>query len=715
MASKQLSIIVQAVDRATAPLRSIAAAAIGVGNTGVRAMVAIGRSVGSAMQSLFSLRSLVLSAGAAFAAFRAFDALGEAANTLDEINDASTRLGLSVETLSELRYAANLAGIEFESLASGLATAQKNLGQLAETGGGRARDAVKILGIQISDSSGKLRDMNELLPELLDALASAEGPSREFLAQRIFGESGGRFLQFINEGTNRLREYGREARALRVVFTPEQVKAAAEFRDGVDQVKQAWLGMKVAILDQVGPGLTELLKSIASSIAAVPEIVGNMLDVVRTALSGGPAAEAILREIDVMVQAAVRVAAAAIDAGARVLLVTGVLAMDAAFAVLGPKLEHGLKRMLKGSFHTGYALFFDLSADLFDGMMEQGSIDKLKENAEWWRQARKDMLGPDTYNSANSLKFFDHAAAELNNTALALKETWAGLGDEVGANAGVFLASIDSLLGISAALAKTSLNAADAASNLSNVAVVVKDPFWLGRVQPLEFGQITAGLSDAADDLVREANEVDAAFKRIGVTAAETFSGQLAGAIVDATAGVKSFGDAVKEMFSGLLKQVSQAILQFIILRTVAGVATSSFGSSAGGATMSGGSVTTIGGGVFANKGGLIPELRFAGGGPVPGPNINRDMVPALLTPGEYVLNRRAVSMAGIDFLGGLNRGDVPRGGAPSITISQTIVFQGKQESAPTRREIERATMQGVLAALSQSPSARQQLRSLIA
>ena len=53
------------------------------------------------------------------------------------------------------------------------------------------------------------------------------------------------------------------------------------------------------------------------------------------------------------------------------------------------------------------------------------------------------------------------------------------------------------------------------------------------------------------------------------------------------------------------------------------------------------------------NKGGLVPA--FKGGGKVPGGGPNRDSVPAMLTPGEFVMSRGAVQRYGTDTLASMN------------------------------------------------------------
>ncbi len=64
--------------------------------------------------------------------------------------------------------------------------------------------------------------------------------------------------------------------------------------------------------------------------------------------------------------------------------------------------------------------------------------------------------------------------------------------------------------------------------------------------------------------------------------------------------------------------------------------------------------------GSFFYNGGTVP-LHFASGGLVPGANLGRDTVPAMLAGGEAVLNHRAVHMLGAGAIHALNSGAVSR------------------------------------------------------
>ena len=58
---------------------------------------------------------------------------------------------------------------------------------------------------------------------------------------------------------------------------------------------------------------------------------------------------------------------------------------------------------------------------------------------------------------------------------------------------------------------------------------------------------------------------------------------------------------------------------------------------------------------------GVSTIVPFAGGGLVPGPRVAADIVPARLTPGEWVLRQRAASYYGHSILEAMNRQLVPR------------------------------------------------------
>lgn len=80
--------------------------------------------------------------------------------------------------------------------------------------------------------------------------------------------------------------------------------------------------------------------------------------------------------------------------------------------------------------------------------------------------------------------------------------------------------------------------------------------------------------------------------------------------------------------------------------------------------------------------------LRFATGGHVPGPNVNADVVPAMLTPGEYVVRKQVVDRIGRDRFDALNNGQVQyfaTGGSvlPADAVNRAQTFARAQNGEP--------------------------------
>lgn len=311
MTTKQLSIVVKVVDQAVAPLNNITQRVLGVGTAVVQVenkATASARSgtgllgwVSKLTGGLVSLKGLVAGALGGFAAYLgaqgAWNALDGAAQTLESIGDLSERLGLSVKTVSQLRYAAKLANIDLESMAGNFSTANKNITQFALTGSGKAADAIKRIGLNVRDSNGQVRSFNDTLPDLLDGLAKLPKAERAFAADKIFGGGGSRFLLFLNQGATALKAYNKEAQALGVVFDDEQIEAASKYRDAIDRVSEAWLGLRVRALIAVGPDLTDALNTVAKVMAAMPAMIKTGLKNIRAAFSGDGDAIAKVSEL----------------------------------------------------------------------------------------------------------------------------------------------------------------------------------------------------------------------------------------------------------------------------------------------------------------------------------------------------------------------------------------------------------------------------------
>ena len=144
------------------------------------------------------------------------------------------------------------------------------------------------------------------------------------------------------------------------------------------------------------------------------------------------------------------------------------------------------------------------------------------------------------------------------------------------------------------------------------------------------------GLGVGFERVKTESEEI---YTRLGEQLPAAMRDGLTNAMMAAVEGADELGDRLKEIGTSFLKMIQRAFLESAASRVVG----------------------VVGGAMGMNTGGKV-----VGGSGV------RDDVPAVLTGGEYVINRRSAEMYGYDFLERLNRGEIPgfaKGGAVSMRV----------------------------------------------
>lgn len=654
--SKQIVIDIKALDHLSAPVRGMMGDLLRMGDASIKMEKDATSSFKKIMGSVISVRGMIVgligTAAAGFGAAALWKGLVGTAEQMDRIGDEAIRLGMGVEQLSQLKYTADLANVSFESLANGIFTAQKNIGTFVVTGSGRAAPALRALGVPLRDANGQVRQMTELLPDFIDALnAIPDINKRNFLASKLFGD-GPEFIRLLAEGGDRLRAFNSEAKALGVVFTPEQIKKANEFRDSLDRVSAAWFGVRAAAVVRASPALTDLLNAAAPRIAAIPEMVENLFGNIRDALSDGPNRKAARDKFSeffgslgdlawagikgvglVTIAAGSEVGALVVKTIFRKLMgygadaITDLMVGYTAMVDTGVKILAARSPQMAKAVRAVFPLATGFAEELRDGMMG------LADDAETTSQAVKRVAGT--------------MDQDLVPT---VRRVMTDMRGEIDATSERFLTSADSIVGWTKAMARTSIpKLPDRPKQL-----VVEDTRrdWTGEW----IDGLTQGLTDFKDK-ARETFELG---RSMALSFADSMTDDLTSAIVDVAGGVRSLKDAMRELGASTLRMLSEMIVKFLLLRAVTGffsapsVTAGSVGSiggtgGVGGAASFGGA----GAGVFANTGGVILPgriERFARGG------ISRGIA-ALLTPREMIVSPEGVRK-NPDVLARINRGE---------------------------------------------------------
>ena len=281
----RLGMIIQAVDKASAPLRKIASNIDDISRqTGFRrisrAAGAVGRQLrtaaGEAVIFGRRLATAAIAAGAGlFALTKKFTGAG------DEIAKQADRIGVGVEELQELRHAFEIGGVAADQTDRALLRLTRSIGE-AGKGSGEVYDAFQFMGVATRDAGGNVRPTVDVLNDLSDAMARQPDQARRvYAAQLLMGRSGALMTNSLREGSAGLREHREEARRLGLI-TEADARASERFNDNLTRLTGAVRGVFYAIGGDLLPVLEPLVLATRDWILAnKTEIVQQIKDGVR--------------------------------------------------------------------------------------------------------------------------------------------------------------------------------------------------------------------------------------------------------------------------------------------------------------------------------------------------------------------------------------------------------------------------------------------------
>jgi hypothetical protein len=212
-----------------------------------------------------NLRRMTIAAGIAGSAL-----VGIAVKTAragDSLAKTSKRLGINIKALQEWRFIAERSGLTIGQIDTAITMFGRNAGEAAQ-GIGEAKDAFGTLGVQMMDTSGNLREVDDLLAESLAALADEESQIKKLaLAQKLFGRGGAPVIQMLADGSAGLEQIRTEYAKLGAVIDEETAKLSEEAVDGWLDFKTAINGVIFAMGKELLPIIIDLLKQLTAFIA----------------------------------------------------------------------------------------------------------------------------------------------------------------------------------------------------------------------------------------------------------------------------------------------------------------------------------------------------------------------------------------------------------------------------------------------------------------
>ncbi len=240
------------------------------------------RFIGPAIAGLLSAAAV---RGFARGAQKAIDKLDEIAKTADGI-------GLTTDALQELRVAADLSGVSAGALNSSLRRFARTASD-AKNGLSTAVRAFESVGVSVTDTDGRLKDIDVLVDDVADGFVGmTNATQRAATAQELFGRAGTTMVNLLVQGSTGIQKMRRQARELGIVLEEDLIRRSVKAKDELTLLNRVIDAQLTVALADLAP----LLISIAGFLADVATRAGQAYKGMRLLL-GLPVVELEVRVV----------------------------------------------------------------------------------------------------------------------------------------------------------------------------------------------------------------------------------------------------------------------------------------------------------------------------------------------------------------------------------------------------------------------------------
>lgn len=266
MAEKRVSVRLAAVGG-----RQVRAELEGVGEAGARGFGRLGREMEAANVRLaaFAQRVKIAAAAAVAAATAAGVAMVRSGlETVDAQAKLAQSLGTTVASIQTLERAGELAGVSMSGIEQATKDLTRRLSQAA-AGGGPAAEALKRLGLSVSDLLALPLDerVGAINAEIGEFVPAAE---RAAIAGQLFGEEGSIAMTRIDTAT--LRQATEDVLAFGVVVSEQDADQIERTNDAISRLGLVWRGLS----NQLAVAAAPALEVVADAMAALTSRTGPL-------------------------------------------------------------------------------------------------------------------------------------------------------------------------------------------------------------------------------------------------------------------------------------------------------------------------------------------------------------------------------------------------------------------------------------------------------
>ena len=249
-------------------LKKVGKAAETAGKAGISV---VGGAVKAAGAGLTAFASAAAAGGTAV-----LKMAGNAAESAHDIDALSKKMGVSTDDIQKFKMASELTDVPVETMAKSMSKLTKSMSSAAD-GNKTTSAAFAQLGVKVTDSSGALRDNQDVFNDSIAALGKMQNQTeRDALALKIFGKSATELNPLILGGSDALKAMGDSAEKSGLILSQSALENLNKYKESVStlkatagQVKMVLSGTFTGALTGLVQKVTAVLPKISSSIVGI--------------------------------------------------------------------------------------------------------------------------------------------------------------------------------------------------------------------------------------------------------------------------------------------------------------------------------------------------------------------------------------------------------------------------------------------------------------
>lgn len=193
-----------------------------------------------------------------------------AGKSADEINTIAKQSGFSTADIQKFQYAAERIDVDLSTITGAVTKMKKAMVSTSKD----TQNAWQQLSVSVTDENGKMRDINAVFYETVEALSKVENETeRDQLAMQIFGKSADQLAGIVDDGGAALKEMGEEAEKAGLILGQDALDSANEFNDSIDKLKAT----ATKRFSEIGTSVAEDLMPYLEKLCEIIEKVLNWM------------------------------------------------------------------------------------------------------------------------------------------------------------------------------------------------------------------------------------------------------------------------------------------------------------------------------------------------------------------------------------------------------------------------------------------------------